>query len=102
MTKKRPHEHAVPLVRAALPRGVAVFAAGTIWTRAEAERLVERGADVVALGRAAIVNPDWPRQIVDPAWEPTRPPLTRGELLDRAVSPEFAQYLSRWKNFVTG
>jgi len=100
MTKKRPDEHAVPLVRAALPPHVAVFAAGSIWTRAEAEQLRARGADVIALGRSAIVNPDWPRQVGSPQWEPTRPPLTRAQLLERSVSPEFAQYLSRWKNFV--
>ena len=100
MTKKRPDQHPLPLVREAVPREVAVVTAGMIWTRAEAEAALARGADVVALGRAAIVNPDWPRQVADPAWEPRRPPLTRAELLDRAVSPRFAQYLSRWKNFV--
>ncbi len=100
MTKKRPDQHAVPLVRAALPAHVAVFAAGSIWSRADAESVLERGADVIALGRAAIMNPDWPRGVRDPAWEPTRPPLTRAQLLERSVSPAFAQYLSRWKNFV--
>jgi 2,4-dienoyl-CoA reductase-like NADH-dependent reductase (Old Yellow Enzyme family) len=101
MTRKRPTEHPIPLVRAAIPRPVAVIAAGSIWTRAEAELVLERGADVVALGRAAIINPDWPRAVHDDTWQPTRPPVTRAELLDRAVSPVFAQYLSRWKNFVT-
>jgi 2,4-dienoyl-CoA reductase-like NADH-dependent reductase (Old Yellow Enzyme family) len=61
---------------------------------------LERGADVVALGRSGITNPDWPRRVLDPTWQPVRPPLTRAQLHDRAVSPVFAQYLSRWKNFV--
>jgi 2,4-dienoyl-CoA reductase-like NADH-dependent reductase (Old Yellow Enzyme family) len=100
MTKKRPAEHAIPLVRAALPERVAIFAAGSIWSRADAERLVERGASVVALGRAAILDPDWPRHACVAEWEPVRPPITRAQLLERAVSPVFAQYLSRWKNFV--
>jgi 2,4-dienoyl-CoA reductase-like NADH-dependent reductase (Old Yellow Enzyme family) len=100
MTKKRPGEHAIPLVRAALPREVAVFAAGAVWSPGEAVTLLERGAEVVALGRAGILNPDWPRHARAASWEPMRPPITRAQLLDRAVSPVFAQYLSRWKNFV--
>jgi 2,4-dienoyl-CoA reductase-like NADH-dependent reductase (Old Yellow Enzyme family) len=99
-TKKRPAQHPVPLVRAAVPRGVAVIAAGSIWTRADAEVLLARGADLIAIGRAAILNPEWPRQARDPGWEPKRPPVTRAELLERAVSPKFAEYLTRWKNFV--
>jgi hypothetical protein len=55
---------------------------------------------MIALARGAIVNPDWPKQASVPGWEPRRPPLTRGELLERAVSPGFAEYLTRWKNFV--
>ncbi len=59
----------------------------------------ERGADMIALARAAIVNPDWPK-LVAPDWEPRRPPLTRAQLLDLAVSPEFAIYLRHFKNLV--
>ncbi|MEO8702366.1 MAG: NADH:flavin oxidoreductase [Kofleriaceae bacterium] len=100
MTKKRPDEHAIPLVRKALHEQCAVFTAGSVWTPAEASSLLERGADVVALGRAAILNPAWPQHAREPGWEPVRPPMTRAALLERAVSPVFAQYLSRWKNFV--
>lgn len=99
MTAKRPDAHPLPLLRAALPREVAIFAAGKIWTRDDAEAVLARGADVVALGRAAIVNPDWPRLVAD-GIAPRRPPLTRAELADRAVSARFAEYLTRWKDFV--
>jgi 2,4-dienoyl-CoA reductase-like NADH-dependent reductase (Old Yellow Enzyme family) len=95
MTAKRPTEHPIPLVRAALPAEVAVVAAGAIWTHADAEAVLARGADVVSIGRAAILNPDWPRS--DGL---KRPPATRAELLERAVSPVFAGYLTRWKGFV--
>ncbi|HEY0479635.1 MAG TPA: NADH:flavin oxidoreductase [Kofleriaceae bacterium] len=100
MTKKRPDQHAVPLLRAALPRDVAVIACGGLWTAADAIALRERGADLVALGRAAICNPDWPIEARTPGWEPKRPPLTRAELAERSVSPVFVGYLTRWKNFV--
>ena len=100
MTKKRPDQHAVPLLRAALPPEVAVIACGGLWTAADAVALRERGADVVALGRAAICNPDWPIAVRSQGWEPRRPPLTRAELAERQVSPVFIGYLSKWKNFV--
>jgi 2,4-dienoyl-CoA reductase-like NADH-dependent reductase (Old Yellow Enzyme family) len=54
---------------------------------------------VIALGRAGIVNPDWPREVAA-GHDVKRPPITHGELLERAVSPLFAGYLRKWKNFV--
>ncbi|MEO7331281.1 MAG: NADH:flavin oxidoreductase [Minicystis sp.] len=99
-TKKRPTEHPITLFRAACPAEVALIVAGKIWTRAEAEALLEKGADVVALGRAAILNPEWPQRAADPSWEPKRPPITVAELVERGVSEKFAGYLRIWKGFV--
>ena len=99
-TKKRPDVHPITAVREVVPREVAVIAAGSIWTADEARSVLERGADIVSLGRAAILNPDWPKLAAQPGWEPLRPPITKAALLERAVSPQFAQYLTRWKNFV--
>ena len=101
-TKKRPEQHALPLFREAVGAGVRILAAGSVWTRAEAEALEARGADVVALGRAGIVNPEWPRQAADPAWQPRRLPVTAEELRQRDLSPTFIDYLRRWKGFVEG
>jgi 2,4-dienoyl-CoA reductase-like NADH-dependent reductase (Old Yellow Enzyme family) len=92
-TKKRPNEHPIPLFRAVCPGDVPIFVAGNVWTRAEAEALLELGADVVALGRAAIANPDWPRRAVDPAWEPTRPLFTAAALRERGLSEKSAGYM---------
>lgn len=100
MTKKRPQEHALPLFRKACGDQVRLFAAGSIWTREEAQRTLDLGADVVALGRAAIANPDWPLRAQDPAWSPRRPPLSPAELAERGVNPTFVTYLRRWKGFV--
>ncbi|HET9991637.1 MAG TPA: NADH:flavin oxidoreductase [Kofleriaceae bacterium] len=99
-TRKRPDEHPIPLVRAALPKDVALIVAGNIWTFEDAAAARERGADMVALARPAIVNPDWPKQ-AQPGWEPRRPPLTRAELEELAVSPAFAVYLRHFKNLVS-
>ena len=100
-TKKRPEAHAVPLFRAALPASVRLLVAGSIWTRGEADALLDKGADAVALARAAIVNPSWPREAADAAWEPRRPPVTLAELAAASLSPPFAEYMKRWKGFVT-
>lgn len=100
MTTKRPEVHPLPLVRDVVPRDVAIFTAGKIWSREHADATLARGADVLAIGRAAIVNPDWPRLIA--RGEPiVRPPVTRAHLGAQAVSPRFAEYLTRWKNFIT-
>ncbi|MCX5748080.1 MAG: NADH:flavin oxidoreductase [Proteobacteria bacterium] len=98
-TAKRPEAHAIPLLRAALPRAVAIIAAGKIWSRADAEGVLALGADLVALGRAGILNPDWPRQVAS-GTEPMRPPITKAQLAERAVSPVFADYLTKWKGLV--
>jgi 2,4-dienoyl-CoA reductase-like NADH-dependent reductase (Old Yellow Enzyme family) len=99
-SQKRPEEHPIPLFRRACPADVPLFVAGKVWTRTEAEALLAKGADVVALGRAAIANPDWPARAADPAWEPRRPPLTVAELKERGLSEKFAGYMRMWKGFV--
>ncbi|AKT42902.1 tRNA-dihydrouridine synthase [Chondromyces crocatus] len=99
-TKKRPEEHPIPLFRKACPAEVPLLVAGKVWTRADAQALVDRGADMVALGRSAILNPDWPKQVQEAGWEPRRPPMKAEELVARSVSPTFVGYLRRWKNFV--
>jgi 2,4-dienoyl-CoA reductase-like NADH-dependent reductase (Old Yellow Enzyme family) len=99
-TAKRPDHLALPLFRAALPIDVAIIAAGAIWTRDEAERVIDLGADAVALGRSAIVNPQWPRDAEDQAWQPKRPPVTRDELRAAGLSERFAGYMTGWKGFV--
>lgn len=101
-TQKRPDQHPLPLFREACGPSVPIFAAGSIWTRADAEAVVGKGADVVSLGRSAILNPDWPRKISDPSWEPRRPPVSIDYLLEQDLNPTFAGYMRRWKGFVEG
>jgi 2,4-dienoyl-CoA reductase-like NADH-dependent reductase (Old Yellow Enzyme family) len=96
-TTKRPSEHPIPLFRAAIPKDVPLVIAGSVWTRAEAEGFLAMGADAIALGRAAIVNPDWPKHIEDASWAPRMPPLTPAELEALAVSETFVKYLHKFK-----
>src|SRR5262245_16327900 len=99
-TAKRPDSNAIPLFRAAVPPHVTVLAAGAIWSRADAERVLSLGADAVVLGRSAIANADWPRRAVDPTWEPRRPPVTIDALVESGLSPRFAESMRRFKGFV--
>ncbi len=99
-TKKRPEASAITLFREALPKDVLVIACGAIWTREDADAAIAKGADVVALGRSAILNPDWPQRAIDPAWAPTRPPMSAEDLHTRDVSETFVGYLRSFKNLV--
>jgi 2,4-dienoyl-CoA reductase-like NADH-dependent reductase (Old Yellow Enzyme family) len=99
-TKKYPERHALELFRSAVPADCAIVAAGSIWTRDDADDLLGLGADLVALGRSAIANPAWPIEAKDPAWRPRRPPLRFEELGALGLSPSFAQYMRKFKGFV--
>ena len=88
--------------RAALPPEVAVVAAGGIWTREDAQAALDCGADLVALGRAAIGNPDWPRRCGAEGGAPVRPPFAPEHLRGAAVGEAFLSYLSRFAGLVAG
>lgn len=96
-TQKRPDQFALPLFRKALPEDVALFAAGAIWTAEDVEAVLDQGADFALLGKAAILNPDWPRHARERAFQPSRGPLTPEQLEALAISPPFIEYLRRFK-----
>jgi 2,4-dienoyl-CoA reductase-like NADH-dependent reductase (Old Yellow Enzyme family) len=99
-TSKRPEEHPLTLFRSALREEVRLVAAGNIWTRADAEAALARGASAVAVGQGAIANPDWVTRVSDPTAEVRRPPLTIAELRERGLNPVFAANMRNWKGFV--
>lgn len=87
--------------REALPDDIPVFAAGGIWTRADAGRAVGAGVDVVVLGHAAIAHPDWPVRSAEPGWQPVRPPWSPEYLRAVAVGPGLLAYLRARPGTVT-
>jgi 2,4-dienoyl-CoA reductase-like NADH-dependent reductase (Old Yellow Enzyme family) len=99
-----PHEPGAPAVataiRRALPAHVALVVAGGVWTRDDAERALAAGADVVAIGKAAIVHADWPLASAAPAFSPTRPPWDPAMLPAQAVGPALAAYLQGFKGLL--
>lgn len=100
-TVKRPEAHPTMLFRKAVGEQVPIVVAGQIWTREEAEAQLALGANAVAVGRAAIVNHDWPRRIHTAPDSIVRPPVTEAHLRAEGLSPRFASYMRNWKNFVT-
>lgn len=100
-TTKRPDTHATPLFRAAVGSRVPIVVAGGIWTLADAEAQLDRGADAVAIGRAAIAHHDWPRQLIA-GRTPAGPPFTAEHLAAEGLAPGFVDYMRRWPGFVAG
>lgn len=77
-----------------------VMAAGEIWTPEDARRVMNMGADFVAVARSAIGNPDWASRIGDPMYQPLRPPYTAEHLQRCGLSPIFVHYMRNWQGFV--
>lgn len=77
------------------PRGeVRVGVAGKINTPAVAAQMMGAGADFVLLGRAAIVDHDFPARLQkDRGFVPTPMPVTAAHLAKEGVSPAFVAYL---------
>ena len=90
---KRPAEHPLDIFKRVLPTDLPLFTAGHIWDRKDAQQVLDLGADVIALGRAAILNPNWPKDIVDPNWQPQRLPTTAAYLATVGLQPVFINRL---------
>ena len=78
-----------------------MIATGAVWTPAEADLVLEQGADLVGLGRAAIGNDRWPLEAAEVDWEPARPPFTPEHLRAASLSDTMVDYMRRWPDFVT-
>jgi 2,4-dienoyl-CoA reductase-like NADH-dependent reductase (Old Yellow Enzyme family) len=90
------------VIRTAVPPGLPIIAAGKIWTPGDAAAVLGRGADIVALGEAAISNPDWPTRMLDPDWTPQRPPYTPAQLAAVGVTEPFLEYYrNEWSGTVS-
>ena len=97
---KRPAEHPLDIFKRVIPADLPIFAAGHIWDRNDAQKVLDLGADVIALGRSAILNPNWPKDIIDPAWQPKRLPTTSAHLLSVGLQPVFINRLKPRPGFI--
>lgn len=81
--------------RDAVGDGPVIVATGSVWTADQARQVMDHGADIVGLGRAAIFNPRWPIDAAEPGWEPVRPPQPPEVLAAANVGPAFVEYLRK-------
>ena len=85
-----------------LPRnGVALGAAGKLYSAAECQAGLDGGLDFVIVGRGAILHHDFPQQAVaNPDFQVTPLPVTREYLAGEGLGPKFVDYMASWKGFV--
>ena len=83
-------------IRAVLDPNIALIANGGVARLTDAEFAMLQGADLVAIGKAAIGQPAWPRLAVAPDFSPPEYPMTRAQLAPLGVSPPFIDYLKQF------
>lgn len=85
-----------------LPRGnVRLAVAGHLYNASDMRACLDAGADIVALGRAAITNHNAPLLVqADPDFSMRELPVPREVLAAEGLGETFLTYMSGWKGFV--
>ena len=82
-------------------KDVMLTVAGNIRTGQDVQKVINCGVNFVAIGRAAIINHDFPKLVIDnPEFEPTNLPVSKDHLRKEGVSEKFIDYLGFFKGFV--
>ncbi|KAL0943579.1 nadh:flavin oxidoreductase nadh oxidase [Colletotrichum truncatum] len=86
-----------------LPRSaVRVGASGKVMSVSEAASVLNAGCDFVMLGKAAILEPDFPRRAqLDLEHRSPQLPVTQAYLKEKGLSDNFVSYMRTWEGFVT-
>ena len=80
---------------------VRLSVAGKIYTPQAAMQCLEEGADFVILGRAAILQHDFPQQVfINPDFKPVTNPVSSDYLRAQGLGEAFITYMSGWDGFV--
>ena len=74
---------------------------GLVWSAADAQFVLDQGAQAVGVARVALPHPDWASLVADLAYNPKASPFTPEELRSADLSPTFVDYMRRWRGFVT-
>lgn len=89
---KKPDKYAqgdkalITYFREALP-DTPLLVAGNIWSRSDAEKAIELGADIVVIGKAAIAHANWPSQVKDFSAQPAPQPYTVYSIFRNSWAP---------------
>ena len=73
---------------------------GAVWSTAQAQQVIDQGADLVAVARSAIGHADWASHLSDPEYNPQQPPFSSEHLLSEGLSEKFVDYMRAWQGFV--
>ncbi len=90
-------ESTVPVVtaiRQAVPKEVKIATAGGVWTRSDAEQTEKAGADIIVLGKASIIHPNWVELSKKPEFKPYLPPWDIPSLKKENIGSNFIDYLT--------
>ncbi|WP_331271185.1 NADH:flavin oxidoreductase [Rhodococcus sp. 114MFTsu3.1] len=88
---------------ASLPRGnTRLGVAGKVYSGEIAQRCLDRGADFVLIGTAAILQHDFARRVLaDPSYASVSQPVSRAHLESQGLGRAFIDYLAEsWDDFV--
>ncbi|MBP1632880.1 MAG: namA [Acidobacteria bacterium] len=81
--------------------GVLLAVGGKVMGGTAAARALATGADLVVVGRAAILHHDFPKRVAaDPGFEAVALPVSRDYLRGETVGETFLKYLENWKGFL--
>ncbi len=85
-----------------LPRkGVALGAAGKLYSAEACQMGLDAGLDFVIVGRGAVLHHDFPqRAMADSTFTATALPVTRDYLSAEGLGPNFINYMASWDGFV--
>ena len=87
--------------RESLGDDAAMISTGSVWDGADAQFVLDEGADLVGVARVAIAHSSWASEAGAEGYSPERPPFTPEHLLEQGLSPTFVDYMRRWQGFVT-
>ena len=95
-------EQSLLQIFSSIPRGeTRLGVAGKISTPDDVASCLDTGVDFVALGRAAILHHDYPRQVAaDAGFRPAELPVSADHLRTEGLSDTFVNYMRNWKGFV--
>ena len=81
-------------------KNVRLAVAGKLYSAADVRAALDAGADIAAIGRAAITNHDFPRRMqTDDSFTMRALPVDPGVLRSEGLSDGFVGYMRNWKGF---
>ena len=80
---------------------VKLTVAGKIMTAQNVNQLLAADVDFVAIGRAAILHHDFPKQVMkNPDFVSAKTPIAADHLRQEGLGEAFVKYMSGWPDFV--